>query len=133
MELTLAKCKKMMETNGGDLDLSYSNITGLPDGFVVEGNLNLRCSAISSLPDNLTVGGSLDLTGTQIQRLPLPENLVVGGWLLINNGTEIVAEINDFDGEIAICVQEEGIVIQDIRIARPTDDESAEEAVKCFV
>ena len=44
--LTLEQAKKLMDRNGGWLDLSGTQIT--------------------ALPDNLTVGGSLDLRGTQI-------------------------------------------------------------------
>lgn len=54
----------------------------------------------------------------------------------LNNGTEIVAELSNFDGEhpeIAICIQREGIAIQDICIIRPTDDESSEGTVECLV
>ena len=47
MEYTLERLKKMMEKNGGWLDL--------------EG-----CTSITSLPEGLTVGGSLDLRGTSI-------------------------------------------------------------------
>ena len=43
---TLEELQKIMERNGGSLDLSGTQIT--------------------ALPDNLTVGGSLDLSGTQI-------------------------------------------------------------------
>lgn len=46
MKLTLEEAKRMMDENGGSLDLSDTQIT--------------------ALPDNLTVGGSLDLSGTQI-------------------------------------------------------------------
>ena len=79
MEITLEVCKKIMEQNGGNLDLSYSYVTGLPDGLVVEGNLNLHCSAISRLPENLFVGGWLDLSETNITSIP--KDLSVGGWL----------------------------------------------------
>ena len=46
MNYSLEELKKMMESNGGSLDLSGTGIT--------------------SLPDNLTVGGWLDLRGTGI-------------------------------------------------------------------
>ena len=46
MKLTLDKAQRMMEANGGWLDLSGTQITALPDG--------------------LTVGGSLYLSGTKI-------------------------------------------------------------------
>jgi hypothetical protein len=61
----------------GDLDLSYSNITELPNNLVVGGDLNLSHTPIIKLPDNLTVGGSLSLRYTDITKLP--ENLTVGG------------------------------------------------------
>ena len=47
MKLTLEQAQKMMECNGGSLDLSGTGIT--------------------TLPDNLTVGGWLDLSGTGIK------------------------------------------------------------------
>ncbi len=46
MNYTLEELKKMMDKNGGSLDLRDTNITALPEG--------------------LTVGGSLDLQGTNI-------------------------------------------------------------------
>lgn len=46
MKLTLEEAKRLMDTNGGYLDL--------------------RGTQITALPDNLTVGGWLDLRGTQI-------------------------------------------------------------------
>lgn len=47
MELTLEQAKRLMDENGGSLDLRNTKITALPDG--------------------LTVGGWLDLSGTQIR------------------------------------------------------------------
>ena len=46
------------------------------------GNLYLSGTEITELPDNLTVGGWLDLSGTKITELP--NNLTVGGDILIN-------------------------------------------------
>ena len=40
----------------GDLDLSYTKITSLPDNLTVDGDLWLDGTPITSLPDNLTVG-----------------------------------------------------------------------------
>ena len=99
MEYTLEQLKKMMDANGGSLDLSDTPITSLPDGLTVGGALYLRETSITSLPDGLTVGGSLVLSGAPIKSLPdgltvggaldlrdtpitsLPEGLTVGGWL----------------------------------------------------
>jgi len=59
----------------GDLDLSSTIITSLPNNLTVTGNLDLRGSKIKSLPDNLTVVGYLDLVYTPIKSLP--NNLTV--------------------------------------------------------
>ena len=79
MKLTLEQAQKMMDRNDGNLDLSETGITSLPDNLTVGGWLDLRETGITSLPDNLTVGGWLDLRGTGITALP--DNLTVGGWL----------------------------------------------------
>ena len=50
----------------GNINLSYTNITSLPDNLTVGGYLDLRGTNITALPDNLTVGGSLDLSNTKI-------------------------------------------------------------------
>ena len=75
-------------TVGGSLNLSYTKITTLPENLTVGGWLDLRGTPITALPDNLTVGGSLDLRGTPITTLP--ENLTVGGSLDLS-GTPIAA------------------------------------------
>ena len=67
----------------GDLDLSNTPITKLPDNLTVGGSLYLSNTPITSLPDNLTVGGSLWLQNTKITSLP--DNLKVGGWLILYN------------------------------------------------
>ena len=67
----------------GNLDLSNTQITSLPDNLTVEGWLDLSNTQITSLPDNLTVGGSLYSSNTQITSLP--DNLTVEGWLDLNN------------------------------------------------
>ena len=68
---------------GGDLHLSGTPITALPDNLTVHGDLNLNDTPIRSLPDNLTVQGYLGLSGTKITSLP--DNLKVGGDLWINS------------------------------------------------
>jgi hypothetical protein len=57
-------------TVNGDLDLSNTNITKLPDNLTVQGTLNLAWSKITELPDNLAVEGNLYLYGTNIVKLP---------------------------------------------------------------
>jgi len=65
----------------GNLDLSYSKITSLPDGLKVGGYLILNYSSIKSLPDSLKVGGRLNLVYTKITSLP--KGLEVEGDLFI--------------------------------------------------
>ena len=81
--LTLEQAQKMMEQNGGNLDLSYTPITALPEGLTVGGSLYLSGTPITALPEELTVGGWLNLSNTQITTLP--EGLTVGGWLDLSN------------------------------------------------
>ena len=50
----------------GDLDLSYSSITSLPDNLKVEGDLDLENTRIKSLPDGLKVEGTLYLYDTPL-------------------------------------------------------------------
>jgi len=65
----------------GNLDLSGSSITSLPQGLEVGGDLYLQQTRITSLPQGLKVGGALWLQHTRITSLP--QGLVVGGalWL----------------------------------------------------
>ena len=86
MKYTLEELQKIMEDSGGDLDLSETPITSLPEGLTVAGNLYLSGTQITSLPEGLTVGGSLYLRGTQITTLT--EGLTVGGSLDLR-GTQI--------------------------------------------
>ena len=62
----------------GDLDLSQTQITSLPEGLKVGGDLYLMFSTISSLPDGLKVGGDLNLYKC-VKLASLPEGLKVGG------------------------------------------------------
>jgi hypothetical protein len=68
---------------GGDLDLSYTPITSLPQGLTIGGDLNLSYTPITSLPQGLTVGGDLYLKKTQITSLP--QDLKVGDNLDLSN------------------------------------------------
>jgi hypothetical protein len=75
----------------GDLNLSNTPITSLPDNLKVGGDLGLRNTQITALPDNLKVGENLYLTDTQIKSLP--DNLSVGGSL--NLGWTLIASLPD--------------------------------------
>jgi len=61
---------------GGWLDLRYTNIIQLPAGLKVGGSLYLQHTKITELPEDLKVGGFLDLSSTKITHLP--EGLEVG-------------------------------------------------------
>ena len=67
----------------GDLDLTNTPITSLPDNLQVGGDLYLYNTKITSLPNNLQVGGFLNLSNTPITSLP--DNLQVGGDLDLEN------------------------------------------------
>jgi Leucine-rich repeat (LRR) protein len=57
--------------SNGDLDLSQTQLTKLPDNLKkVGGRLNLDNSKIKSLPDGLYVAGKLDLSYSDISELP---------------------------------------------------------------
>ena len=67
----------------GDLDLSDTKITQLPDNLKVGGSLILRNTPITTLPSNLSVKGHLDLDDTKITQLP--DNLKIGGSLYLSD------------------------------------------------
>ena len=108
MKYTLEELQKIMEDSDGDLDLSETPITTLPEGLTVAGDLDLSGTQITSLPEGLTVGGWLDLRGTPITTLQegltvagsinisvtqitsLPDGLTVGGSLDLR-GTQITS------------------------------------------
>ena len=54
MKYTLEKLQKIMDDNGGSLNLSGTKITSLPDNLTVGGSLYLISTKITSLPDNLS-------------------------------------------------------------------------------
>lgn len=56
----LENCKQLKGLKlGGDLSLSNSEITELPEGLKVGGNLFLRNTKITKLPEGLEVGGKI--------------------------------------------------------------------------
>jgi hypothetical protein len=68
----------------GNLDLSYTKVTSLPEGLRVKGWVNLMgCLAIVSLPEGLEVGDYLSLASSNIESLP--KGLKVGGNLNLRN------------------------------------------------
>lgn len=62
------------------------------------------------------------------------ENKIV---IQLNDGKEIVAELCDYDGnhpEIAVCIQENGVAIQDICLVRPYEEDDVQNGdVECLV
>ena len=69
----------------GDLDLSESDITSLPDGLKVSGDLDLYgCTSLTTLPDYLYVGGDLNLTNCTLLTT-LPNRLHVRWGLFLGN------------------------------------------------
>jgi hypothetical protein len=62
------------------------------------------------------------------------ENRIV---IKLSNGKEIVAELCDYDGkhpEIVICIQENGMAIQDICLVRPHEEDDTKNGdVDCLV
>lgn len=67
----------------GNLDLSNSDITSLPEGLKVGGDLYLNNSLIKSIPKGLKVGRDLDISFSHIESLP--RGLKVGGDLYLND------------------------------------------------
>ena len=59
----------------GNLDLSNTQITSLPDNLKVGGDLYLSYTQITSLPDRLKVGGYLNLNKTPISKKYTAEEL----------------------------------------------------------
>ena len=84
MTYTLEELKKMMDDNGGSLDLEgCTGLTSLPDGLAVGGSLDLEgCTGLTSLPDGLAVSGNLYLRGCT-GLTSLPEGLTVSGSLYL--------------------------------------------------
>ena len=67
-----------------DLDLAYTYITSLPEGFEVKGFLDLESTSITSLPEGLKVGGFLNLRFcTELTSLPKGSEVV--GDLYVEN------------------------------------------------
>lgn len=48
MELTLKEADRLMNANGGSLNLRDTDITLLPDSLTIRGTLDLRATAIAS-------------------------------------------------------------------------------------
>ena len=57
--ITIKRANQIMDQNGGNLDLHYTDIAALPDNLTVGGGLYLTGTAITTLPDSLNVGGEI--------------------------------------------------------------------------
>ena len=53
MTYTLKELQEMMDKNNGNLDLSDTEISSLPEGLKVGGYLDLSHTPITSLPEGL--------------------------------------------------------------------------------
>ena len=93
----------------GNLVLSDSNITKLPNDLYVEGYLSLtNCKQLIKLPDDLYVGGDLRLDDTNIKKLP--DNLYIDGDLELTNCkqlTKLPDNLRIIGGFLALenCIQ----------------------------
>ena len=59
---------------------------------------------------------------------------IITSKILLPNGAEIVAQYYDYDGEhpeIAICLWKDGVVIQDLCLIRPNEDNRND--IECLV
>jgi hypothetical protein len=82
-EKLILQGKEVTKNVVGDLYLTGTPITALPDNLTVQGGLYLTGTPIAALPDNLKVGGGLVLSGTAITALP--DNLTVQGYLHLSD------------------------------------------------
>ena len=72
--------KEVTKNVVGDLYLSGTAITALPDNLTVQGYLHLSDTPITALPDNLKVSGNLWINSTpNLDTNNLPSSLVVKG------------------------------------------------------
>jgi len=88
---------------GGDLFLSWTQITKLPNDLKVDGNLNLFRTPIKELPDDLKVGGNLDLSGTKL--ISIPSKLEIRGDIKIGLDLEYPADVRFSRGVLSAFFQ----------------------------
>ena len=88
---------------GGNLILNSTKITSLPDNFQVDGALLLFYTKIKSLPNNLQIGQNLYLSFTKINSLP--DNLQVDGNLSLYD-TPLAKKYNSI--EIKQMIEDKG-------------------------
>ena len=70
----------------GDLDLTFTGIREIPEGFRIGGSLNLIGSRIKRLPDGPEIGGDLDLSSSGMEESP--SDIKIGGNLELR-GTKL--------------------------------------------
>ncbi len=75
----------------GDIDLSRTAVSNLPDNLTIEGSLRARhCTQLTELPAKLTVRRTLDLTGCASLGA-LPADLNVGEELILDECSSLAA------------------------------------------
>ena len=67
----------------GDLILSGSLVTKLPEDLVIEGDLNISNTLIKELPKNLVVKGSIIVRSSALEEIPA--GIVIGGDLILSH------------------------------------------------
>jgi hypothetical protein len=90
--------ERMMDENGGSLDISKTRITQLPDKLTVRGDLILN-RYITKLPNELTVEGNLDLRNTMVDLKDI-QFLTIHGNLYTGPYTEYLSEPIVIDGDL---------------------------------
>lgn len=89
--LFLSGCKGLTSIHGirivhGDLDISRTNISKLPENIIVGRNLIANDSLLETLPSGIRVGGSIDLSNCKKLK-SLPEDMIVYGHLNLSGSS----------------------------------------------
>lgn len=82
MKLTLEQAQKMMDNNGGSLDLRGANITELPEGITAHYLYLSGCTGLTALPEGITAHCLiLGETNIQLQDIGKAKSLIEGEYL----------------------------------------------------
>ena len=83
---SLEELKNIMEQNNGNLILSGTNIEQLPDDLsTVQGDMDISDTKLTMIPNPLEIGGNLYARRTMLNNFP--DNLVVGGRVDVRNSS----------------------------------------------
>lgn len=104
----------------GDLKISRTNISSLPDGLKISGYLEADYSSLASLPDNLKVGEGIFLTGCK-EITSLPDNLKVNNTIDVQ-GTSLSILPKNLQAKILYIMDEpafEGYTLKQLKQMLP--------------